>query len=402
MLLKYLQKEMKFGAQNYKPYPIELVRGKGVHVWDSQGIKYLDFLAGYSSVNQGHCNSYIITKANVQMKSLCMTSRAFSNNVTGNYMEYICKTFNYDKVLPTNTGVEAGETAIKLARLYGYKNKGIESNKAVVLFAKQNFWGRSIAALSSSSDPMCYNHFGPYTPNLHQIPYNCVDSFKSYIKNNKNVVAFMVEPIQGEAGIIIPDRGYLKQIKGVCEEHNILLIVDEVQTGLGRTGKMLACEHDDVKPDILVLGKALSGGLMPVSAVLSNNNVMQYMKPNMHGSTFGGNPLGCAIAKASIEYTLNENLSEKSSIQGSYFRSQLAEMVKPFDFISDVRGKGLMNAIECVDDDIAEKLCTNLRNNGLLTKPTKLNTLRLTPPLIIGRSQLNSALHKINESMKAI
>ena len=399
---KFLRKELLYGAHNYKPYPIEFARGNGIWLHGVNGKTYMDFLAGYSSVNQGHCNPQIVRAAQEQMEKLSMTSRAFSNDVLGPYMEYMCKTFSYDKMLPTNTGVEAGETAVKLARLYGYEKKNIPDNEAKILFASQNFWGRSIAALSSSSNPMCYEKFGPYTPNLSLIPYNCTKSLEESLSADPNISAFMVEPIQGEAGIIIPDDGYLREVKELCEKHDVLLIADEVQTGLGRSGKMLACDHDGVKPDILVLGKALSGGLMPVSAVLADEKVMKYMQPDMHGSTFGGNPLGSAIAMASVKCTIDNKLDVNSARQGEFFRDELSLIVKQFDFVKEVRGKGLMNAIECHDENFANQLCSRLHQNGLLTKPTKATTLRLTPPLIINQSQVVQALSIIENSLNEV
>lgn len=399
---KFIRKELMYGAHNYKPYPIEFIRGNGIWLQSTNGNTYMDFLAGYSSVNQGHSNPTIIRAAKDQMDKLAMTSRAFSNDALGPYMEFMCKTFSYDRMLPTNTGVEAGETAVKLARLYGYEKKKIPENSAKILFATNNFWGRSIAAVSSSSNPICYEKFGPYTPKLALIPYNCTKSLSEALTNDPNVAGFMVEPIQGEAGIIIPDDGYLREVKKICEKHDVLFIADEVQTGLGRTGKMIACDYDNVKPDILILGKALSGGLMPVSAVLANEYVMKYMGQDMHGSTFGGNPLGSAIAKASVKYTVENELAENATVQGKFFRDELSLMVKQFDFVKNVRGKGLMNAIECQDEKFTDQLCMRLHSNGLLTKPTKATTLRLTPPLIIDRSQVKQALGIIEQSLHQI
>lgn len=399
---KFIRKELTYGAHNSKPYPIELIRGNGIWLQSTNGNTYMDFLAGYSSVNQGHSNPTIIRAAKDQMNKLAMTSRAFSNDTLGPYMEFMCKTFSYDRLLPTNTGVEAGETAVKLARLYGYEKKKIPENSAKILFATNNFWGRSIAAVSSSSNPLCYEKFGPYTPKLSLIPYNCTKSLSEALTKDPNVAGFMVEPIQGEAGIIIPDDGYLRQVKKICEKHDVLFIADEVQTGLGRTGKMIACDYDNVKPDVLILGKSLSGGLMPVSAVLAKEDVMKYMGQDMHGSTFGGNPLGSAIAIASVKYTVENELAENATVQGNFFRDELSLMVKQFDFVKNVRGKGLMNAIECRDEQFTDQLCMRLHSNGLLTKPTKATTLRLTPPLIIDRSQVKQALGIIEKSLHQI
>ena len=395
-----INKELRYGALNYKPIMVNIARAKGIYMYDTNNKRYFDYLAGYSSVNQGHCNKDIIDKAVKQMRTLTLTSRAFTNNKLGEYFEYMTTTLGYDKILPTNTGVEAGETAVKLARLWGYKYKNVPENEAIVCFARNNFWGRSIAAISSSNDPKCYQNFGPYARGFKLVEYNNIEALEYLFSTNNNIVAYMVEPIQGEAGIIIPDNNYLMSVKKLCEKYNVLLIADEVQTGLGRTGKLMACDHDNVKPDILLLGKALSAGLMPISCVLANDNVMKYMGENMHGSTFGGNPLSAVVAQASVDYTLTHKLHKNSHQMGKYFRNELNRIKESYSFIKDIRGKGLMNAIQCGNEKYAKQLVEALRNNNILTKTTHETTLRMTPPLIINKKQLNESLSLIEKAFK--
>lgn len=371
-------------------------------MYDQNDRRYFDYLAGYSSVNQGHCNPRIVKAASDQMQQLCLTSRAFTNDKLGNYFEFMTKTFGYESILPTNTGVEAGETAVKLARLWGYKHKNVPENKAVVCFAINNFWGRSIAAISSSSDSKCYENFGPYTPGFKMVEYNNIDALKNEFESNPNIVAYMVEPIQGEAGIIIPDEGYLKKVRKLCDEYNVLLIADEIQTGLGRTGKLMACDYDDVKPDMLLLGKALSGGLMPISCVLADNHVMKHMGINMHGSTYGGNPLSAVIAESAVRYTIDNKLQINSFQMGIHFRDELQRIQHKYSYIKDIRGKGLMNAIQCEDAETASTLVTKLRENNILTKTTHDTTLRMTPPLIINKKQINKSLELIEKAMNEV
>tara|TARA_B100000161_G_scaffold262120_1_gene231446 strand:- start:810 stop:2009 length:1200 start_codon:yes stop_codon:yes gene_type:complete len=393
---RFIKKELQFGANNYKSLPVCLSKGRGIYLFDTNNRKYFDFLSCYSAVNQGHCHPKIISSLKDQADKLTLTSRAYFNDQLGPYMEFITNFFKYDKILPMNTGVEAGETAIKIARKWGYESKGVEHNKATVLFAKNNFWGRTISACSSSNDPDCYTNFGPFMNGMEIINYNCIKSLEEKLIDNKNIVAFMLEPIQGEAGVIIPDNGYLKSVKEVCKKYNVLMICDEVQTGIGRTGKMLASDHENVKPDILCLGKALSGGVLPISAVLADNDVIKYITPGTHGSTFGGNPLASVVATASLEVIRDEKLSENSDKMGKIFRNEVKLLNK--DFVKQVRGKGLMNAIEFENKEITDKVCIDLLDNGLLTKSTHDNILRMSPPLIIKEEELLSALELIKSS----
>lgn len=397
---RFIHKELLYGAQNYNPIKVCLVSGKDIFVTDSESREYIDFISAYSAVNQGHCHPRLLDVLQSQSKNLTLSSRAVHNSVLGEYMEKICTVFDYEKVLPMNTGVEAGETAIKIARAWGYKKKHIEPNKALNVFCNNNFWGRTLAAVSSSSDPTCYSNFGPFMRGFHRVNYNDVDELEKVFKAHKNIVSFMLEPIQGEAGIIIPDKYYLNKVRQLCTKYNILMIVDEVQTGLGRTGKMLACDHNNVKPDILVLGKALSGGIMPVSAVLANNNIMSVISPGTHGSTFGGNPLGSAIAMEAINIIEDEELVENSRIQGEHFLKNLKSF--NFDFIAECRGKGLLNAIEFNDKTTANNLSKILLQNGILAKTTQDNVLRLSPPLTITRDYIDISLDIIHDSLKAI
>eukprot|EP00916_Digyalum_oweni_P016398 GHVL01026901.1.p1 GENE.GHVL01026901.1~~GHVL01026901.1.p1 ORF type:complete len:406 (-),score=78.79 GHVL01026901.1:143-1360(-) len=383
----YIEQEAKYGAHNYHPLPVVLSKGEGVYVWDVENKKYFDFLSAYSAVNQGHCHPKLIKALNEQAAKLTLTSRAFHNDVMGAYVEYITKYFGYDKVLPMNTGVEAGESAVKLCRKWAYLDKKVPKNEAKIIFANNNFWGRTIAAVSSSTDPDCYEDFGPYTPGFVLIPYNDIKALEKALED-KNVAGFYVEPIQGEAGVCVPDDGYLKKAAELCKKANVLLIADEIQTGLCRTGKMLCCEHDGVRPDILVLGKALSGGILPVSAVLCDDRVMMHLKPGQHGSTYGGNPLACKIATVALQILKDENLAEKADKLGVLFRDELKKM--GYSFIKEIRGKGLLNAIEMKPDGkiTAWDVCLKLKEKGLLAKPTHDVTIRLAPPLIITEEEL--------------
>ena len=386
----YIEKESKYGAHNYHPLPVVLSRGDGVFVWDVNDKKYFDFLSAYSAVNQGHCHPKIINALNEQATKLTLTSRAFHNNILAGYEEYITKLFGYDKVLPMNTGVEGGETANKLARKWGYLKKGIEENKARIIFANGNFWGRTLAAISSSDDPSSYKGFGPYMPGYSLIPYNDLQALENELKD-KNVAAFMVEPIQGEAGVIVPDDGYLAGVRELCTKYNVLFIADEVQTGIARTGKMLACDYEDARPDILILGKALSGGVLPISAVLADDEIMMCIKPGEHGSTFGGNPLACTVAKAALEVVVDEELAKNAQELGNIFRRELREKLADSNIVKLVRGKGLLNAIvinDTPESQTAWNICLSLRDNGLLAKPTHGNIIRFAPPLVINEEQL--------------
>jgi ornithine--oxo-acid transaminase len=397
----YLALEDKYGAHNYHPVPVVLNRGEGVFLWDVEGKRYYDFLSGYSAVNQGHCHPKIIAALIEQAQKLTLTSRAFYNDLLGEYAKYITSYFGYDKVLPMNTGVEGGETAIKLARRWGYMNKGIETNKARIIFAENNFWGRTMAAISSSTDPSSYKNFGPYMPGFELVPYNDLAALERAFQD-KTVAAFMVEPIQGEAGVVIPDEGYLAGVRQLCSEYNVLFIADEIQTGLARTGKMLACDHENVRPDILILGKALSGGVLPVSAVLADDEVMMNIKPGEHGSTYGGNPLACKVAMAALQVLKDENLAENATAMGNVLRSELQNLRSPF--IKTVRGKGLLNAIviEHANKDAAWELCLELKENGLLAKPTHGDKIRFAPPLIINEQQVKDAVEIIGRSLHTL
>ena len=394
----YIALEEKYGAHNYHPLPVVIARGQGVYLYDGEGKQYFDFLSGYSAVNQGHCHPAIIKAMTEQASKLTLTSRAFYNNQLGEYEQFITNYFGYDKVLPMNTGVEAGETAVKLARRWAYEKKGVAANEAVILFPEGNFWGRTIAAISSSSDPSSYQNFGPFVPGFKQIPYNDIDALEAALQN-KNVAAFMVEPIQGEAGVIVPDNGYLKTVHELCKRHHVLLIADEIQTGLSRTGKLLASDYDDVRPDILMLGKALSGGVMPISAVLCDDDIMNTIKPGEHGSTFGGNPLACVVAVAALSVLRDQNLADNAYQMGQLFRSELEKVNTPF--ISVVRGKGLLNAIEVTHQNLnaAWDFCLVLKENRLLAKPTHGNKIRFAPPLIISRDQILESIAIIKKSL---
>jgi len=395
--------EEKFGAHNYHPLPVVLSKGDGVHVWDVEGKQYFDFLSAYSAVNQGHCHPKIIKALTDQATTLTLTSRAFHNDILGQYEKFITDIFGYDKVLPMNTGVEGGETANKLARKWGYMKKGIAENKARIIFAKGNFWGRTLAAISSSDDPTSYKDFGPYMPGYDLIPYNNLDALETELKD-PNVCAFMVEPIQGEAGVVVPEDGYLAGVRTLCTKYNVLFIADEVQTGIARTGKMLACDFEDARPDILILGKALSGGVLPVSAVLADDDVMLCIKPGEHGSTFGGNPLACKVAQAALEVVIDEKLAENAEVLGELFRTELKNRLGGLNIVSLVRGKGLLNAIvinDTEDSSTAWDMCMALRDNGLLAKPTHGNIIRFAPPLVITKEQLLECISIIENTIKS-
>jgi len=398
-----IELEDKYGAHNYHPIPVVLSKGEGIHVWDLEGKKYFDFLSSYSAVNQGHCHPKIIKSLNDQSKKLTLTSRAFYNDVLGDFEKFITELFKYDKVLPMNTGVEGGETANKLARKWGYEKKGIPENKAKIIFANGNFWGRTLAAISTSDDPLSYKGFGPYMPGYEVIPYNDLTSLENSIKDH-NVAAFMVEPIQGEAGVIVPDEGYLSGIRNLCDKYNVLFIADEVQTGIARTGKMLATDFEDARPDILILGKALSGGVLPVSAVLADDEVMMCIKPGEHGSTFGGNPLSCAVAKTALEVVEEENLAKNAAEMGELFRGRMQKFIESSNLAQIVRGKGLLNAIvidSSVESDMAWNICLKLKDNGLLAKPTHGNIIRFAPPLVIKREELEECCDIIETTIKS-
>lgn len=388
---RLMQLENDFGAHNYHPLPVVLDRGEGVYVWDVEGKRYYDFLSAYSAVNQGHCHPAIINVLVEQAKKLTLTSRAFYNSKLGEYEKYITEYFGYDKVLPMNTGVEGGETALKLARRWAYDVKGVPANEAKMVFVSGNFWGRTIAAISSSQDPSSTGGFGPFVPGYIIVPYNDLAALEAAFKAEPNVAGFMFEPIQGEAGVVVPAEGYLKGVRELCTKYNVLMIADEVQTGLARTGKMLACDHENVKPDILVLGKALSGGTLPVSAVLANDEVMMNIKPGEHGSTYGGNPLACAVATAALQVLKDEKLSENAEQLGKLFRSKMNELIAKSDLVTLVRGKGLLNAIvinDTEDSHTGWDICIELAKNGLLAKPTHGNVIRFAPPLVITEAQL--------------
>ena len=390
--------EDKYGAHNYHPLPVVLSKGEGVYVWDVDGKKYFDFLSAYSAVNQGHCHPKIVRALQEQSETLTLTSRAFHNDVLGQYEKYVTALFGYDKVLPMNTGVEGGETANKLARKWGYQKKGIEENKARIIFAKGNFWGRTLAAISSSDDPTSYEGFGPYMPGYDLIPYNNLDALEEELKDS-NVCAFMVEPIQGEAGVVVPDEGYLAGVRSLCDKYNVLFIADEVQTGIARTGKMLATDYENARPDILILGKALSGGVFPVSAVLADDDVMLCIQPGEHGSTFGGNPLACKVAQAALEVVLDEKLAENAYRLGKIFRREMRAIDS--DMVTLVRGKGLLNAIVIKPKNGKEAwdVCLRLRDNGLLAKPTHGDIIRFAPPLVMTEAQLMECIEIIKKTI---
>lgn len=399
-----IQLENRYGAHNYHPLPVVLNRGEGVYLWSPEGKKYFDFLSAYSAVNQGHCHPHILAALQAQAAKLTLTSRAFYNDVLGPYEQYITQLLGYDKVLPMNTGVEGGETAVKLARKWGYTVKGIPANQAKIIFVEGNFWGRTLGAISSSTDPSSFEGFGPYMPGYQLIPYNDLEALAVAVKD-PHVAGFMVEPIQGEAGVVVPDEGYLREAFALCQANQVLFIADEVQTGLGRTGKMLACDHEGIKPDILVLGKALSGGVLPVSAVLADDEVMLSIKPGEHGSTYGGNPLACAVAMAALQVLVEEQLAEKAENLGKHFRQAMQNLVieRP-DLLVGVRGKGLLNAVlvnDTEDSPTAWNMCLDLAERGLLAKPTHGNIIRFAPPLVMQMEQLDECIDIISQSFRS-
>ncbi len=397
----YITQEELYGAHNYHPLPVVLSRGEGVFVWDVEGKRYFDFLAAYSAVNQGHSHPRILAALFAQAEKLTLSSRAFHNDALGPYEQFITGYFGYDKVLPMNTGVEAGETAVKLCRKWAYTVKGIPENQARILFAEGNFWGRTLAAISSSTDPSSFTGFGPFVPGFTTIPYNNLKALEEELAD-PNVAGFMVEPIQGEAGVVVPDEGYLAKAYALCRKHNVLFIADEVQTGIGRTGKLLACNHEGVRPDILMLGKALSGGVLPVSAVLADDPIMLCIKPGEHGSTFGGNPLACKVAIAALEVVRDEKLAEQADSLGRIFRKVMAGIVERHSAASLVRGKGLLNALVVNDSpsgNLAWNICLGLRDRGLLAKPTHGNIIRFAPPLVITEEQILECLDIVDQTL---
>lgn len=398
----YIEMEDQYGAHNYHPLPVVLAKGEGVFLWDVEGKKYYDFLAAYSAVNQGHCHPDIIAALGEQAHKLTLTSRAFYNNMLGPYEKFITEFFGYDRVLPMNTGVEGGETAVKLCRKWAYEVKGVPANQAKILFVTGNFWGRTLGAISSSTDPSSTSNFGPFMPGYEIIPYNDLGALKTALQD-ENVAGFMVEPIQGEAGVVVPDEGYLRKAYELCNAHNVLFIADEVQTGIARTGRLTACEHEGFKPDILILGKALSGGVFPVSAVLTSHEVMLTIKPGEHGSTFGGNPLACAVAMAALNVVREERLAENAERLGQIFRARMQKnLVEKTELVTLVRGKGLLNAIvinEEEDSRTAWDICLKLAENGLLAKPTHGNIIRFAPPLVMTEAQLNDCCGIIEQTI---
>ena len=393
--------EDKYGAHNYHPLPVVLEKGEGVFVWDTDGKKYYDFLSAYSAVNQGHCHPRIVEALNDQAKKLTLTSRAFYNDVLGEYEKYASEYFGFDKLLPMNTGAEGVETALKLCRKWAYEKKGLAANKAKIIVCEGNFHGRTTTIISFSNDPEARNNFGPYTPGFEAVPYNDADALEKALQD-PNVAGFLVEPIQGEAGVNVPDEGYLTKARELCTKYNVLLIADEIQTGIARTGKLLAIDHENIKPDILILGKALSGGVLPVSAVLADNQVMMCIRPGEHGSTFGGNPLACKVAMAALKVVKDEKLAENAQHLGDIFRSELTEFTKINNLVKLIRGKGLLNAIivnDSPDSKTAWNICLKLASKGLLAKPTHGNIIRFAPPLVINEEQLRDCVRIIKETL---
>ena len=397
----FLDLEDKYGAHNYHPLPVVLKRGLGVHFWDVDDKQYYDFLSGYSAVNQGHCHPKIIAALTEQAQTLTLTSRAFYNNLLGEYEQFITSYFGYDKVLPMNTGVEAVETALKLSRKWGYTVKGIEENKAKIIVCSANFHGRTIGVISYSTDPASTTGFGPFVPGFEVIPFNDLPALEKAFQD-KNVCAFLFEPIQGEAGVVVPDDGYYKGIRTLCDEYNVLMMADEIQSGLCRTGSMLACDAEAVRPDVLILGKALSGGVLPISAVLADNEIMLTIKPGEHGSTYGGNPLACKVAMAALSVLKDENMAANAEAMGQLFRQELSKINSPF--ISVIRGRGLLNAIviKHSNPDAAWELCLQLKENGLLAKPTHGDKIRFAPPLVINEEQVKDAVRIIEKSLEVL
>lgn len=399
----YIDLENEHGAHNYHPLPVVLEKGEGVFVWDVEGKKYYDFLSAYSAVNQGHSHPKIVEALVDQARKLALTSRAFYNSSLGEYEKMVTSLFGFDKVLPMNSGAEAVETAVKLARKWSYEVKGIAENTAKIIVCENNFHGRTTTIVSFSNDPDASKNYGPFTPGFIKIPYNDIQALEEVLKNDApNIAAFLVEPIQGEAGVYVPDEGYLKQASELCKKYNVLFIADEVQTGIARTGRLIACHHEDVQPDILVLGKAISGGMYPVSAVLANNSIMNVIHPGQHGSTFGGNPIACAVAMAALKVVEEEKLSERAEELGKLFRSEIEKVIEKTDLITKVRGKGLLNAIlinDTPESSTAWDLCLALKENGLLAKPTHGNIIRLAPPLVITEEQLLDCVKIIEKTI---
>lgn len=396
--------EDKYGAHNYHPLPVVLSKGEGVYVWDVEGKRYFDFLSAYSAVNQGHCHPKIVGALTSQAQQLTLTSRAFYNDVLGKYEQYVTQFFGFDKVLPMNTGAEAVETAIKLARKWAYEVKGVSENDAKIVVCKNNFHGRTTTIISFSNDQDARKNFGPYTDGFIKIEYNNLNALEATLKSDDSIAGFLVEPIQGEAGVYVPSEGYLKAAQELCNKYNVLFIADEVQTGVARTGKLLAVQHEEVVPDILILGKALSGGVYPVSAVLANNEIMNVIKPGQHGSTFGGNPIAGAVAIAALEVVKEENLAEKAAYLGTIFRKELSEFAETNDLVTLVRGKGLLNAIvinDTEDSSTAWDICMKLRDNGLLAKPTHGNIIRFAPPLVMTEEQLHECIEIIKKTISS-
>ncbi|WP_435262886.1 ornithine--oxo-acid transaminase [Tenacibaculum sp. nBUS_03] len=394
--------ENKYGAHNYHPLPVVLSRGEGVHVWDVEGKKYYDFLSAYSAVNQGHCHPKIVGAMVNQAQTLTLTSRAFYNDMLGKYEKFATELFGFDKLLPMNTGAEAVETALKLSRKWAYEVKGINENEAQIIVCQNNFHGRTTTIISFSNDPVARKNFGPFTNGFIKIEYDNLKALEEALEKESNVAGFLVEPIQGEAGVYVPSEGYLAAAKALCEKHNVLFIADEVQTGIARTGKMLAVDHENVKPDILILGKALSGGAYPVSGVLANDVVMNVIKPGNHGSTFGGNPVAAAVAIAALEVVKEESLEENAERLGKIFRAELSEFANQTDLVKSVRGKGLLNAIlinDTEDSSTAWDICIKLRDNGLLAKPTHGNIIRFAPPLVMNEEQLMDCISIIKKTI---
>ncbi|RSK38246.1 ornithine--oxo-acid transaminase [Mangrovimonas spongiae] len=396
--------ENKYGAHNYHPLPVVLSKGEGVHVWDVEGKQYYDFLSAYSAVNQGHCHPKIVGAMTSQAQTLTLTSRAFYNDMLGRFEKFATAYFGFDKLLPMNTGAEAVETALKVCRRWAYQVKGIDENDAEIIVCENNFHGRTTTIISFSNDPVARKNFGPYTKGFIKIDYDNLDALEQALKNNPNVAGFLVEPIQGEAGVYVPSEGYLQKAKALCEKYNVLFIADEVQTGIARTGQLLACDHENVKPNILILGKALSGGAYPVSAVLANDDIMNVITPGSHGSTFGGNPVAAAVAIAALEVVKEESLAENAEALGQLFRSEMNKYIAESNIVTLVRGKGLLNAIVIDDDeesDTAWNICMALRDNGLLAKPTHGNIIRFAPPLVMNKEQLLDCVAIITKTLKA-
>ncbi|QAA81333.1 ornithine--oxo-acid transaminase [Aequorivita sp. H23M31] len=400
---KAIDLENKYGAHNYHPLPVVLHRGEGVYVWDVEGKKYYDFLSAYSAVNQGHCHPKIVAAVTEQSKTLALTSRAFYNDMLGKYEEFACDFFGFDKLLPMNTGAEAVETALKICRKWAYEKKGLDENEAEIVVCANNFHGRTTTIISFSNDPVARKNFGPYTKGFIKIEYDNLDALEQELENNKNIAGFLVEPIQGEAGVYVPSEGYLSKAKALCDKYNVLFIADEVQTGIARTGKILACDHENVKPDLLILGKALSGGAYPVSAVLADDEIMSVIQPGNHGSTFGGNPVAAAVAMAALSVVRDEKLAENAEKLGKLFRSELNKFIETSKITKLVRGKGLLNAIvinDGEDSDTAWNICLKLRDNGLLAKPTHGNIIRFAPPLVMNEEQLMDCVSIIIKTLK--